>query len=149
MSLKDKLREDATVALKAGEKLKLAAIRSAIGAVDSAEKSGKVAQVYDDKAVLNVIRKQVKQRYESAEAYESAGRQESAAQELAEAAYLEAYLPQELSDGELIQLAKETIDKLEPAMRVNFGAAMKSVVAAAGGLADGGRISATVRGLLS
>lgn len=149
MSLKEKLREDVTVALKARDELQVATLRSVVGAIQSSEKAGKTAVEFDDQSVLQVLRKQVKQRKETAEIYQNAGEVERAERELAEASVLEAYIPAELNDADLEKLVTEAVGNFEqPTMR-DFGAIMKSVVAAAAGRADGGRISKLVKATLS
>lgn len=145
MSLKDKLRSDVTVALKARDQLTVTALRSVIGAVDSAEKGGKTPVVFDDAAVLQTIRKQIKQRHESAEAYETAKRPDHAELERAEAAILSAYVPADLTDTELAALVERAIGDFPSVTQKDFGALMRIVVASAAGCADGKRISAAVK----
>jgi uncharacterized protein YqeY len=78
------------------ERLDMAAAeRDAIGALVE-----KYAEL-DDKGVEDVIRKEVKQRRESVEAYEKARRMDLADKERAEAAILEVYLPQQMSEDEI------------------------------------------------
>lgn len=149
MSLKDTLRADVTVALKARDELTLTTLRSFISALESAEKGGKTAVVFDDQAVQKLLRTQIKQRKESAPDYIKAGRPEGAERELAEAAVLEGYLPTALDDEELESLVATVIAGFEEApSSADFGSVMKQVVAAAEGRADGGRISKAVKSAL-
>jgi uncharacterized protein YqeY len=145
MSLKDTLRTDATAALKARDELTTSTLRSVIGAVQSAEKGGKVAVEFTDEQVLQLIRKQVKQREESAPDYIKAGRPEGAERELAEASILKRYLPVELDDAELNALVATVVAGFEAPTQRDFGAIMKAVKTAADGKADGGRISRVVK----
>jgi uncharacterized protein YqeY len=148
MSLKDTLRSDVTTALKARDELVTTSLRSAIGAVQSAEKSGKTAVEFDDAAVLQVIQKQVKQRKESAQIYTDAGQHERAARELAEAAVLESYLPTPLDDQELNALVASVLDGFDSPTQSDFGSIMKAVKEVADGRADGGRIAKAVKAAL-
>lgn len=148
MSLKDKMRADAIVALKARNELELSTLRSFIGVIESAEKGGKIAVIFDDQAILKLLRTQIKQRKESAPEYLKAGRPEGAERELAEAAILDSYLPTPLNDSELEAIVDEAFAGFESPTQRDFGAIMKAVVALADGRADGGRISKAVKSVL-
>ena len=97
----DQIRLDLTEATKARDKMRQRTLRSVIAAVQEASVSGTEAQELDDDAVLAVIKAQVKRRVDAAEAFEAGGRADSAAEEVAEKAVLEGYLPAALSDDEL------------------------------------------------
>src|SRR5690606_27785575 len=107
------------------------------------------ARDLDDDEVLAVLKTQVKRRDEAAEAFRAAGRDESAAEEEAEREVLTRYLPAELDDaalGEIVDAALAEGGFSEPSQ---MGPAMKSVMAAVAGRADGKRVSALVRDRLS
>ena len=74
----------------------------------------------DDDGVVQVISKGIKQRKDAAEQMRGAGRPELAEQEEAQAAVLEAYLPQQLSEEEVRTLVREAIasgaDQMGPLM---------------------------------
>lgn len=149
MSLKAQLQQELTDALKARNELKVSVLRSVIGAVQSAEKAGKSAVEFDDEHVLQVIRKQVKQRKESVEIYSKAGEVKRAGRELAEAKVLESYLPKTLTEDEVRAIVREELDKLENVTPASFGQLMKASMARVAGRADGKLVSQLVKDALT
>ena len=148
MSLKKTLHVDLTNALKARNELTVSVLRSVIGAVQSAEKAGKTAVEFNDEEVLNILRKQIKQRRESAQIYADAKQIERSEREENEARILDVYVPADLSDGELEMLVRRVVSTFENPDKGSFGAIMKAVVSEIAGRADGKRISEKVRSLL-
>lgn len=118
----------------------LAAVRNVAIAKYGAEGEAKIT----DADVLDVIKKQVKTHKESIEAFSKAGRTELADSEKAQLTVLETYLPKEMTDGELEALLIPVA-----AAGGDFGPMMGKAMSAVGGRADGGRVSATLKKLLS
>ena len=77
--LKDKLKSDLVVALKAKDTARLATLRMVLAAVSNEEVAGKSARELTDEEVQRVLTKEAKKRKEAAEAFEGAGRTEQAA----------------------------------------------------------------------
>lgn len=145
MTLKETLKADLIAALKAHDKLRASVLRSVIGAVQSAEKSGKTPVEFDNDGVLQVIRKQIKQRSESAEIYRGAGYADRELQETEEMEVLLKYTPVNLTPDELEKVVIGVVRRFsEPTMK-DFGQIMKAVVAEVDGKADGKAISEVVR----
>ena len=153
-TLKVRLRDDLTAAMKARDELVKSTLRMTLTAVHNVEVAGTQARELDDAEVLQVIAKEAKKRAESAEAFSAAGRDELAAQERAEGEILARYLPQQLGDEELAVLARDAVAAVEaetgqaPGPR-QMGQVMKKAQAAAAGRADGKRVSAAVKALLA
>ncbi len=151
--LKERLRADLTAAMKARDELVKATLRMTLTAIGNAEVAGSTARELDDAEVLKVITKEAKKRAESAEAFSAAGREELAAQERAEGEVLARYLPAQLSDEELTELARRAVEETaaelgeRPGPR-QMGQVMKRATAAAAGRAEGGRVAAAVKRLL-
>ena len=131
-----------TVALKAGEKQRLGALRLVLSELQKASKDGS-----DDE--LAVLRRERKRRLDAAEQFQDAGRAELSEQERYEAQLIGGYLPAELSDDELRQIVERAIADTGAAGPRDMGAVMKAVMAASGGRAEGRRTSALVREALS
>lgn len=148
-SLKDRLHADLNTAMKARDDVRRGTLRMALTAVSNAEVSGKSARELSDDEVLKVLAKEAKARKESAAAYDEAGRTELAAQERAELAVLEEYLPAQLSDAELEQLVDAAIAETGASGMAQMGAVMKAAGAAVAGRADGGRVAAMVKARLA
>src|SRR5690606_39700155 len=99
MSLKGRIQEDMKQAMKAGDRDRLKVVRMILAAVKQQEIDRRTE--LDDTALLQVIEKMVKQRRDSIHQFRQGGREDLAAQEAAEIAVLEHYLPEPLSPAEL------------------------------------------------
>lgn len=145
--LLDDIRSQVTVAMKAHDavtvdtlRFLLAAVRNVAIAKYGAEGEAKIT----DADVLDVIKKQVKTHTESVDAFTKANRAELAKNEQAQLAILEQYVPKQLSDEELIKLLSPVAES-----GGDFGPLMGRAMAAVKGQADGGRVSAVLKQLLS
>jgi uncharacterized protein YqeY len=153
-TLKDQLRADLTAAMKSRDELVKATLRMTLTAIGNAEVAGTEARQLDDAEVLAVINKEAKKRAEAAEAFAAAGRDEQAAQERAEGEVLARYLPTQLTDDELATIARTAVEETaaelgeRPGPR-QMGQVMKRATAATKGRADGRRVAAAVKTLLT
>ncbi len=145
-SLKEQLREEVTAALKAGDKVRLGALRMLSAAVTNREKD--VLHELDDDEVREVAAKEVKKRTESIEAFEAGGRQELADKERAERDVLIPYAPEQLSDAEIDALIEEVVAASGAATAKEFGKVMSAVMAKAKGKVDGAVVQEKVRAKL-
>ena len=142
VSVIDQVRGDMTSAMKAGEKIRVGALRLVLSELQKAEKEGNGDE-------LGVLRRERKRRLEAAEQFRGGGRPELAEQEEAEARLIEGYLPAELDDTELEAIVASAIAETGATSPKDMGQVMKAVMAKAGGRADGKRASARVREALS
>ena len=110
-TLKERLRSDLTAAMKSRDELVKATLRMTLTAIGNAEVAGDEARELSDDEVLAIIRREAKKRAESAEAFAGAGRDELAAQERAEGEVLARYLPAQLSDDELTEIARAAVEQ--------------------------------------
>lgn len=134
----DRIREDTTAAMKAGDRRRTEALRMIASAVQGAAKEGETDAV-------SVLQRERKKRLEAAEAYEGAERAEQAAEERREAELIEAYLPEQLSDAELAALVDEAISSTGAGSISEMGQVMGAVMGRVEGRADGKRVSAIAR----
>jgi uncharacterized protein YqeY len=134
----ERIRADVTAAMKAGDKDRVTALRLVLSELQKDAKEG----AGDEQAVL---RRERKRRRESETAYREAGREDLATAEAYEAETIEAYMPAELSDGELDALVTAAVAETGAASPKDMGRVMKQVMAAAGGRADGKRVSSKVK----
>ena len=144
MTLKQRLRDDLTLAMKDRDELRTATLRMALAAITTAEVAGKRARATDDD-VVGVLRREAKRRREAAEAYDAAQRVELAERERAESRVITEYLPDQLGDEDLQALVAEGIAEAGLEGQVGMGAVMKIVSPAVGARAEGGRVAAEVR----
>ena len=146
MSLKDRLSEETTAALRAGEKIRLSTLRLLSAAVKNREVE--LRHPLDDDEFVEVATREAKRRREAIEAYENAGREDRAATEREELGVLEEYLPAGLTDEEVDALIDEAIARTGAAGPGDMGKVMSSVMAEAKGRADGRAVQARVKSRL-
>ena len=138
----DKLMADMKSAMKAKDMMAVNAIRGIIAkAKDLTVNAGK--EMTDD-AVLGVIAKGVKQRDESIAQFEAAGRAELAEGEKAERAFLQKYLPAQLSEAEVSAIVKAVIAETGATSKKDMGKVMKETMARTKGQVDGKLVSRLV-----
>jgi uncharacterized protein YqeY len=142
VQIADRIKADVTSALKAGERDRVGALRLVLSELQKAAKEGEA----DEQAVL---RRERKRRREAERAYRDAGRDDLADTEAYEAETIEAYLPAELTDEELDELVRNALAETHAESPRDMGKAIKHVMAAAGGRADGRRVSTKVKEALS
>ena len=142
LQIADRIRDDVTTALKAGERDRVTALRLVLSELQKAAKEGEADE-------LAVLRRERKRRREAEEAYREAGRQDLADGEAFEAAAIETYLPAELSDDELEALVSAAIAETGASSPRDMGQVIKHVMGAAGGRADGKRVSTKVKEALN
>ncbi|GAA2115892.1 hypothetical protein GCM10009802_16060 [Streptomyces synnematoformans] len=151
-TLKSKLQDDLTAAIKGRDELRAATLRMTLTAITKEEVAGAEARELSDDEVQKVITREAKKRREAADAFEQAGRAESAERERAEGEVLAAYLPQQLGDEELAALVAEAVAEAKAGGAEGpraMGAVMKIVNPRVAGRAEGGRVAAAVKRALA
>jgi uncharacterized protein len=144
---KDRLQSEIHAALKAGQKIRLGALRLLSASVKNREVE--LGHEVSAEEFVEVAGREAKRRKEAIEAFEGAGREDRAAQEREELAVLEAYLPEALSADELTRIIDDAIASTGATAPSDMGAVMKEVMARAKGRADGKAVSEAVRSRLS
>ncbi|MGI8335011.1 GatB/YqeY domain-containing protein [Actinomadura scrupuli] len=144
-ALKEKLRSDLSTAMKARDELRTRTLRMALTAVTTEEVAGKQARELSDEEIVKVLAREAKKRREAAEAFAQADRAEQAQAERDEGAVLDAYLPAQLSDDELVALVAAAVTESGAEGPRAMGQVMKLVNPRVAGRAEGGRVAAEVR----
>jgi len=103
----------------------------------------------DDSDILGIIAKGIRQRKESIDAFKQGNRDDLIAQEEAELAILQGYLPQQVTREEIIATARRVIDEVGAQGPGDKGKVMPSLIAQLKGRADGREINAVVTELLA
>ena len=142
LQIADRIRADVTTAMKAGERERVAALRLVLSELQKDAKEGAGDE-------LAVLRRERKKRREAEEAFRAGGRSEQADAEASEAAVIEQYLPAELSDDELDALVAAAVTETGASSPRDMGRVIKQVMEAAGGRADGKRVSTKVKEALN
>ncbi|GAA3373700.1 GatB/YqeY domain-containing protein [Streptomyces sannanensis] len=151
-TLKAKLQEDLTHAIKERDELRSSTLRLTLAAITKEEVAGKTARELSDDEVQKVIAKEAKKRREASDAFEQGGRPEQAQRERAEGEVLDAYLPKQLTDEELHGIVAQAVEEARAAGAEGpraMGAVMKIVNPKVAGRAEGGRVAAVVKQLLA
>ena len=142
-TLKVQVHEQMTAALRAGEKVRLGALRMLASSITNREKE--VMRELSDDEVREVAGKEVKRRTESIEAFESAGRTELAEKERAEREVLQPFAPEQLSDAAVDALIDEAMSATGATSMQEMGKVMGAVMASARGKVDGSVVQQKVR----
>lgn len=146
-ALKDRLRIDLTAAMKARDEVRSSTIRMVLTAITNAEVAGKQARELTDDDITGVLSTEAKKRREAAAAFADGGRAEMAAKELAEAAVIADYLPEQLDPAAIEGIVAAAIEQTGSAgegMRA-MGKVMGVVTPQVKGRADGAAVAAEVR----
>ena len=147
MALRDQLNEDIKTAMKARETERLNALRLLSAAVKQREVDERIT--LDDAAVVSVIEKMIKQRKDSISQYEKAARQDLADKEKYEISVIEAYLPKQMSEGEVAAAVDAAIASTGAKGAADMGKVMGVVKPQLAGKADMGKVSAMVKARLA
>jgi uncharacterized protein YqeY len=144
-SLKTRLHDDLTAAIKGRDELRTATLRMVLAAVTNEEVAGKQARQLTDDDVVKVLTREAKKRREAAEAFQAGNRPELAERERAEGGVIEEYLPEQLDDAEVARLVAAAIAESGSRGPKAMGAVMKLVTPQVAGRAEGGRVAAEVK----
>lgn len=146
MSLKQTIQDDFKAALLSGDRFRgevLNAIKSAVLYEEIASKKREAG--LSDAEIENVIAREVKKRKESASIYLENNRKEAADQELKEAAIMEEYLPEKISEAELIKKIDDKIKELEVSDIKDMGKVIGALKSELGSAVDGKLLSDKVK----
>ena len=149
MDIFDIISNDLKEAMKAKDKVALDTLRNIKKALLEAKTAPGAGDSVDDATATKIISKLAKQGRESAELFASQNRPELAAEELAQVAVLERYLPKQMSDEELTQALKSIIAEVGASSPQEMGKVMGVATKKLAGMADGKAISAKVKELLA
>lgn len=144
--LQSSLQEDLHQAQLDKDEVKVSTLRLLLSEIKYSEIEKR--QELSDEDILKVISQEVKKRKESIQAYKAGNREDLASKEEAEAAILQKYLPEQLSDEELEQIVGELIVEVGATTISQMGQVMGKVMAKVGSKADGGRVSSMVKAKL-
>ena len=148
MSLLERLNNDMKQAMKNKEKDKLSVIRMLKAALQNeAIKLGNKELTEDEE--LTVLSRESKQRKDSLQEFSSAGREDLAEKIRTEIKYVELYLPQQLTEEEITNIVKETIESVGATSKAEMGKVMGALMPKVKGKADGALVNKLVQQHLS
>jgi uncharacterized protein YqeY len=149
-TLKTQIGDEMKASMKAGDKVRVGALRMLMAAIRTKEVEGATARELSDEEVRQVAAKEVKKRTESIEAFEAAGRTELVERERAERDVLIPYAPPQVDEATVDALVDEAIAVTGATSVKEIGTVMGAVMAKAKALGqvDGNLVQAKVRARL-
>ncbi len=146
-NLKTRIQEDLKTALRARDERRKSVIRMTLATIQLAEveQNGEL----DETALIAVLQKEAKRRQETIEELRTTDRAAQLAEQEAEMAILEEYLPRMLSAEEIAVAARQAIAEVGARGPADMGAVMRVLMPRMKGQADGRLVNETVRALLS
>ena len=143
MSVADQIQKDTKAAMKQRDRTRVAALRMLGAALKNAEiEAGKQLTEQEEQTIL---RRQLKQRNESAEVFRKAGREERAASESAEAEIVRSYLPEPPSHNELEEIIDRAVSETGAMGMKDIKTVMTRAMELSEGRAEGRTLSALAR----
>ncbi|NBI29365.1 GatB/YqeY domain-containing protein [Chengkuizengella marina] len=146
MSLSERLTTDMKQAMRDKEKLKLTVIRMIRSAIKDLEINER--RTPDDNDVLAIITREIKQRKDSLQEFKNAGRDDLVEKLEAEINIINEYLPQQLSEEEIIEIVQQTIQEVGASSKADMGKVMSALMPKVKGRADGKIVNQTVQKFL-
>lgn len=143
MSITEQMKQDVVVALKAHDKERVSALRMILSQLQLGAKE--TADDFGEEQEFKVLATEKKKRLQAAEGFRAGGREESAVKEEAEAAIIDTYLPQAMSDDDLAKLVDEAIEATGALDIKDMGKVMSRLMPMVAGRADGTVASAMVK----
>jgi uncharacterized protein YqeY len=147
MNLDERLVEEMKQAMKSNDKLRLSTIRMIRSA--SKNKEIELRKKLEDEDVVKVIQAMVRKGEESVEQFQTGGRMDLVEKEKKEIEILKSFLPQPLSQEEILAIIDQSIQETQASSLKDIGKVMKSVMPKIGGKADGKLINQLVKERLS
>lgn len=148
MSLKEQIQKDLIENMKAKNEAAVGSIRMLKTAIMKFETAGE-AKVATDEEIIQLVNKEIKQRKDSIEQFEKGNRPELAAKEKAEMAFLEKYMPAQMSEDEIKAIIKDAMTATGATTKADMGKVMGAIMPKVKGKADGGLVNRLVMSMLA
>lgn len=150
MPIKERIKADLKEAMKNKNEIEVSVLRMLISAFSNEEiAKGKKDIGISDEEAMEVLNREVKKNRDSISQYEKAGRTELADKEKKEAGVIMKYMPEQMSESEIEEAAREAIKEANAKTEKDFGAVMKILSPKTKGKADGKLVSEIVKKILS
>ncbi|HUL37973.1 MAG TPA: GatB/YqeY domain-containing protein [Thermodesulfobacteriota bacterium] len=147
MSLEERLVEEMKQAMKSNDKLRLSTIRMIRSSMKN--KEIELRKKLEDEDIVKVIQVMVRKGEESVEQFQAGKRVDLVEKETKEIEILKSFLPQPLSQEEILKIIDQSIQETQASSLKDIGKVMKSVMPKIGGKADGKVINQLVKERLS
>lgn len=143
MSLKEQLTNDLKEAMKEKDQLKKNVVTLVRSDIKQVEVDKRIE--LDDEAIIEIIAKQVKQRRDALEEFGKGGRQDLVEQAQKEIELLMKYLPEQLTEEQIVIIVRDTILEIGAQSMKDMGKVMAALMPKTKGRADGKMINEIVR----
>jgi hypothetical protein len=147
MNLEQRINEDLKAAMKAGDKVRIDALRSLRAAIIEFNKSGTQTELTPE-IELKILNGAAKKRKDAIEMYKNANRPDLLEKEEAELAIIQEYLPQMMSEEEIRTIVAQKIQQVGATSMKDMGKVMGPLMKELAGRADGGVVQKIVKELL-
>ena len=147
MGLEEKLVEEMKQAMRSGDKLRLSTIRMIRTALKN--KEIETRKKLDEEEIFRVIQGMLRRGEESVEQFRAGGRMDLVEKETKEMEILKSFLPQSLSQEEILTVIDQSIQEIQASSLKDLGKVMKLVMSKLGGKADGKLVNQWVKERLS
>ena len=147
MEIQKKIENEFKTAFKSGDEVSKRTLRMVLASIKLVEVEK--GSALTDEEVLSILQKEIKSLRESITDAEKAGRDDLIAEAEPEIQILEQYTPQQLDEDEITELAKQAIEEIGATSQQEMGKVMKVLMPRIQGRADGSKVSASVRTLLT
>jgi uncharacterized protein len=148
MELLARIDDDLKDAMRARDEVAKLALRAVKAALTEARKSEPRQHDLNEQEILAVIRRVAKMNRDAIVEFEKAGREDLAAKERAELTVVERYLPRQLSEAEIEEMARSAIAETGASNARDLGKVMPLLMRQVAGRADGRMVNQIVRHLL-
>ena len=146
MNLSDRLTDDMKQAMKDKNKSDLSTIRMMRASIKNQEIELK--RPLDDNEILDVLSREIKQRKDSLQEFDKAGRQDLVDNLAAEIEIISQYLPEQLTEEEILEIVRQTIQELGASSKADMGKVMGALMPKTKGRADGKLVNNAVQQFL-
>jgi uncharacterized protein YqeY len=149
--LRDTFTEELKLAMKAGEKRRLATVRLIQAALKDRdiEARGAGKEKITDEEILSLLQKMIKQRQESAAVYEQGNREDLARQEREEIEIISGFLPKQMDEAEMKAAIVAVVEEIGAAGIKDMGRVIAALKERFAGRMDFGKASGLVKAALS
>ena len=148
MALKNQVQDQLTEAMKAKDETRVSVLRMLKAAIMKFEVEGGERKEATDEDVLKLIQREIKSRRDSIEQFRKGNRVDLAEAEEKELEILAEYMPPQLSEDEIIKIARATIEEVGAKSKADMGLVMGKLMPKIQGQADGGLVNQVVNSLL-
>lgn len=146
----EQIKTELKDAMKARDAARLSAVRNILSALtnEAVSLGKKPDEMLDDESAISVLGRLAKQRKDSIAQFREGGREEQAQEEEQELSFIEQFLPEQLSEEEIVKIAQQKKEELGVNEKSEIGKLMGAVMQEVKGRADGNAVKDVVGKLL-